>query len=89
MVTKKDPGQWEATAELVRLARTGDESAFAELLQSHRAAVTSTLVACGVRQPETAQDLAQDVALRAWNRLSGLKDPRTFKAWIRRIAAGC
>ncbi len=87
MVTKKDPGQWEATAELVRLARTGDESAFAELLQSHRAAVTSTLVACGVRQPETAQDLAQDVALRAWNRLSGLKDPRTFKAWIRRIAA--
>lgn len=79
--------QWEATAKLVRLARSGDESAFAELLQSHRAAITSTLVACGVRQPETAQDLAQDVALRAWDRLSTLKDPRTFKAWVRRIAA--
>jgi len=85
--TTDDRSQWEATAARVRLARSGDELAFAELLQTHRAAVTSTLIACGVRQPETAQDLAQDVALRAWNRLSDLKDPRTFKAWIRRIAA--
>ena len=72
---------------LVRRARSGDEQAFAELLQTHRAAITSTLVACGVRQPETAQDLAQDVALRVWDRLSSLNDPRTFKAWVRRIAA--
>jgi len=85
--TKNDPGQWEATAALVRRARSGDQEAFADLLQSHRPAITSTLFACGVRQPETAQDLAQDVALRAWDRLAGLKDPRTFKAWVRRIAA--
>jgi RNA polymerase sigma-70 factor (ECF subfamily) len=82
-----DSSRWEATAQLVRRARTGDEGAFADLLRSHRAAITSTLVACGVRQPETAQDLAQDVALRAWDRLDSLKDPRTFKAWVRRIAA--
>jgi len=85
--TKHDPEQWETSAALVRRARSGDQGAFAELLQTHRAAITSTLVACGVRQPETAQDLAQDVALRAWDRLSTLKDPRTFKAWVRRIAA--
>jgi RNA polymerase sigma-70 factor (ECF subfamily) len=85
--TTDDRSPWEATAALVRRARRGDERAFAELLQSHRAAVTSTLIACGVRQPETAQDLAQDVAFRAWDRLSSLKDPRTFTAWIRRIAA--
>jgi len=85
--TTNRPSEWDATAALVRRARSGDEQAFAELLQSHRAAVTSTLMACGVRQPETAQDLAQDVALRAWDRLPTLKDPRTFKAWIRRIAA--
>lgn len=82
-----DRSQWDATASLVRLARSGDEAAFSELLGSHRTAITSTLFACGVRQPDTAQDLAQDVALRAWDRLSGLKDPRTFKAWVRRIAA--
>ena len=40
-----------------------------------------------MRCQETARDLAQDVALRAWNNLSQLKDPRTFRAWIRRIAA--
>lgn len=49
--------------------------------------MTSTLFACGVRCPETARDLAQDVALRAWHRLGDLHDPRTFPAWIRRIAA--
>lgn len=87
MGTKNDPGQWEASAALVRRARSGDETAFAELLNNHRDAVTSTLFACGVRQPETAKDLAQDVAFKAWDQLSRLKDPRTFKAWVRRIAA--
>lgn len=87
MVTKKDPGQWEASAALVRRARSGDQGAFADLLTSHRDAITSTLFACGVRQPETAKDLAQDVAFKAWDQLSRLKDPRTFKAWVRRIAA--
>jgi RNA polymerase sigma-70 factor (ECF subfamily) len=84
---KNDPGRWDVTAALVRRARSGDQGAFAELLQSHRSAITSTLFASGVRQTETAQDLAQDVALRAWDRLPTLKDPRTFTAWVRRIAA--
>jgi RNA polymerase sigma-70 factor (ECF subfamily) len=40
-----------------------------------------------VRCAETARDLAQEVALRAWTKLGALKDPRTFPAWVRRIAA--
>jgi RNA polymerase sigma-70 factor (ECF subfamily) len=87
MVSTKDSGQWEASAALVRRARSGDQQAFAELLNSHRDAITSTLFACGVRQPETAKDLAQDVAFKVWDQLDRLKDPRTFKAWVRRIAA--
>lgn len=87
MATRQNPGQWEETAALVRRARSGDQSSFAELLQSHRDAITSTLFACGVRQRDTAMDLAQDVALKAWDRLGDLKDPRTFTAWVRRIAA--
>lgn len=82
-----DEASWLATAERVRRARGGDELALRELLESHRRVVTSTLFACGVRCPETARDLAQDVALRAWRRLDSLEDPRTFTAWIRRIAA--
>jgi RNA polymerase sigma-70 factor (ECF subfamily) len=78
---------WDAVAVLVKRARKGDGTAFQELLQSHRRAVTSTLIACGVRSEDTAVDLAQDVALKAWQQLGNLSDPRSFTAWIRRIAA--
>jgi RNA polymerase sigma-70 factor (ECF subfamily) len=78
---------WAEVARLVERARAGDGEAFRRLLDSHRRAITSTLFACGVRCQETARDLAQDVALRAWHKLDGLADPRTFTAWIRRIAA--
>ncbi len=78
---------WAAVARQVELARSGDEDAFRRLLEQHRRAITSTLFACGVRCPETARDLAQDVALRAWHRLGELADPRAFPAWLRRIAA--
>ena len=74
-------------AALVQRASAGDEDAFRELLQGHRQAVVSTLRACGVRSSDTAHDLAQDVALRAWSNLSTLREPATFTAWIRRIAA--
>lgn len=79
--------RWDEIAALVRRARQGDETAFAELLDRHRDVVTQTLVACGVRSRETARDLAQDVAIRAWTALDRLEDPRSFPAWVRRIAA--
>jgi RNA polymerase sigma-70 factor (ECF subfamily) len=78
---------WGEVARLVVEAQAGEADAFRELLVSHRAAVSSTLIACGVRSEDTARDLAQEVALRAWRRLSTLEDPRSFTAWIRRIAA--
>jgi RNA polymerase sigma-70 factor (ECF subfamily) len=82
-----EPRSWEEVARLVAAARDGDSDAFRDLLSTHRAAVSSTLFACGVRSEETARDLAQEVALRAWRRLATLSDPRSFTAWIRRIAA--
>ena len=78
---------WAEVARLVRLARDGDSDAFRVLLQSHRRAITSTLIACGARNDDTARDLAQEVAIRAWQRLDTLGDDRSFTAWIRRIAA--
>lgn len=79
--------RFERIALLVGRARRGDEDAFRALVDHHRAAVSSTLYACGVRNPDTAADMAQEVAVRAWTRLDRLHDPRTFPAWIRRIAA--
>lgn len=74
-------------ARLIRAARQGDGNAFRELLEAHREAITSTLVACGVRNSETARDLAQDTALRAWQRLDSLRKPASFSSWLRQIAA--
>lgn len=82
-----ETSKWDAIELLVRRARKGDGEAFRDLIDQHRAAVVSTLFACGVRCEETARDLAQEVALRAWTNLRSLKDPRTFPAWVRRIAA--
>ena len=82
-----DSSKWDAIELLARRARKGDHDAFRTLLNEHRGVVVSTLFACGVRCPETARDLAQEVALRAWTKLDVLKDPRTFPAWVRRIAA--
>jgi RNA polymerase sigma-70 factor (ECF subfamily) len=82
-----DSSKWEAIERLVRRARKGDNAAFHELLDLHRDAVVSTFFACGVRCPETARDLAQDVALKVWQKLDGLRDARTFPAWLRRISA--
>jgi RNA polymerase sigma-70 factor (ECF subfamily) len=78
---------YDEVARLVARARGGDGDAFRELLQSHRSAITSTLIACGTRNEDTALDLAQEVAIRAWRRLDALDDARSFTAWIRRIAA--
>jgi len=82
-----DQDRWDRIAWLVRRAAEGDETAFADLLELHKRQVITTLSACGVRSRETAQDLAQDVAIRAWKSLPRLQDPRSFPAWVRRIAA--
>lgn len=82
-----ETGRWDRIEALVRRARRGDDAAFAELLDLHRETVTATLIACGIRTQETARDLAQDVAIRAWRSLQRLEDPRSFTAWLRRIAA--
>ncbi len=84
MATTRD---WDEVAQLVRRARGGDAEAFHDLLQAHRSAITSTLIACGTHNEDTALDLAQEVAIRAWQRLDTLEDARSFTAWIRRIAA--
>jgi len=86
MAERNDEKYFEI-ARLVREARRGSEESFTHLLKMHQTAISSTLFACGIRCRETARDLAQDASLRAWTRLNSLKDPRSFPAWIRRIAA--
>ena len=68
----------------MRAAQGGDQEAYAELYRRFGRLVHAILLA---RVPhDAASDLAQDVFLQAWTRLSSLRDPAAFAGWIGAIA---
>jgi RNA polymerase sigma factor (sigma-70 family) len=68
----------------VAAARRGDRAALAALLVRHRPAL---LAVCrrALRDPELAEDAAQEAALQAIVRLGDLREPDRFGPWLRRI----
>ncbi|MFT5090646.1 MAG: RNA polymerase sigma factor (sigma-70 family) [Planctomycetota bacterium] len=72
-------------AALIRLAQSGDERAFAQLVEHYQATVFATVVAI-IRDFSGAQDLAQEVFLRAWFGLGRLQDAALFAGWLQTIA---
>jgi RNA polymerase sigma-70 factor (ECF subfamily) len=72
-------------AALVLAARAGDPAAFGELVRRHQGPVRRLLRhLCG--DAASADDLAQEVFVRAWTRLSTLERPSAFPAWMRQVA---
>ena len=72
-------------ADLVARAREGDDSAFGELVERHRAAVfRATLAALGSHAE--ADDAAQDAFVLAYKRLDGFRGDASFKTWLLAIA---
>lgn len=83
-VTRFSPGHAAEDADLVRLARAGDEAAFADLYRRYARVVHGLLLA---RIPLTdVDDLVQDVFLTAWTRLDSLRDAAAFGGWVSTIA---
>lgn len=74
-----------AEAVVVALAISGDRSAFAELVWRKQVWLRSFLRRL-CRDPELADDLAQQVLLQAWRSLATLKSLSAFGAWLRRLA---
>jgi RNA polymerase sigma factor (sigma-70 family) len=70
---------------LVALAMCGDHSAFAELVR-RRQSWLRTLLRRMCRDDTLADDLAQQVLLRAWRGLPALRSVAAFGAWLRRLA---
>src|SRR3954470_4765520 len=83
-VTRFPAGHAAEDGRLVRLARTGDESAFARLYERYGRIVHALLLARVSR--DEVEDLVQDVFLTAWKRLDDLRDPAAFGGWISMIA---
>ena len=74
-----------AEAAVVALARGGDRSAFSELVWRRQSWLRNLLRRL-CRDPALADDLAQQVFLKAWRSLPQLKSPGAFGGWLRRLA---
>lgn len=71
---------------LARQAQRGDRAAF-DRLAGHYRPLLKALAFVRTGDMAEAEDLAQDVLLRAWRKLPGLHDPDRFLPWLRAIAA--
>ena len=83
---RRDPDQGARDAETadVALAASGDGRAFERLYRAHVARVHSL-----VRRmigPDHADDVTQDVFVRAWSKLSTFRAEAAFGTWLHRLA---
>jgi RNA polymerase sigma-70 factor (ECF subfamily) len=71
----------------VARAKAGDREAFSQLVRMHQAVVRA-YVSAHIRGPEAADDLAQEVFLRAYRRLDAfqLPDSGSIRPWLLGIA---
>ena len=70
--------------ELVGRAKRGDHDAFAELVDPALARLDAAARLI-LRDPELARDAVQELLIRAWRDLAGLRDPDRFDAWLHRL----
>jgi RNA polymerase sigma-70 factor (ECF subfamily) len=68
----------------VRLAVEGDARAFERLYRTHHARVFS--VALRMAGPRWAEDLTQEVFIRAWKKLGTFRRESSFGTWLYRLA---
>lgn len=73
-----------ADDKIVLLAIAGDEVSFQELVLRHQAWVRS-LIRRSLTDAAAGDDVAQEVFLKAWRKLSLLREPAAFTGWLRRI----
>ena len=70
---------------LVEAAAAGSREAFDELVRRHQAAIL-TLARVLTGGSADAEDLAQEVFVRAWRSLRGFRGESTFRTWLHRVA---
>src|ERR1700747_5620 len=79
------PGAPVSELELIERARAGDEDAFARLVSAHANRVYGALRRFGLDAGE-ADEVAQEVFLRAWRGLPRFEGRARFSTWLYRIA---
>ncbi len=74
--------------ELIRRAQDGDRDAFADLTGCYWGRLYRWLHGM-TRNSHAAEDLTQDVLLKAWANLKSFQVGTHFRAWLFRIAGNC
>jgi RNA polymerase sigma-70 factor (ECF subfamily) len=74
----------EDIADLVRAAQAGDSDAFSELVVRFQPSIYA-LAMRRLGQHAEAQELCQEVLVKAFEKLGQLKTPEAFAGWIRSI----
>ena len=84
MTTASTTNDMIRVTELVQAAQTGDRDAFGQLAVRYEQAIFATAWRRLGNYAE-AQELCQDVFLKAWQKLHQLKNPVCFGGWLRSI----
>ena len=71
--------------DLIVAAQGGDEAAFGLLVERYKHTVFATAVAI-TNDFDEVNDISQEVFLRAWFWIRGLKEPAAWTGWIKTIA---
>lgn len=72
-------------AMIVGLARSGDRSAFADLVRRRQSSIRGMMRRC-CNDAALADDLAQQVFLQLWLKIHTLKQTDAFGGWLKRLA---
>ena len=71
--------------ELVEQIRQGQREAYTELFQKHYAGIYAICLSI-VKNPQDAEELAQDMFVHAYLKLGQLRDPARFLPWLKKMA---
>ena len=75
-------------AELIARTQNGDTEAFNPIVRRYQQKIYD-LIYKRVRHHETAEDICQEVFLKAWQALPNYKSHTVFYSWLYRIAVNC
>src|SRR5208283_2247755 len=70
--------------ELIERARSGDDGAFNQVVQSYRKRILGT-ISRTIGRPEDVEDVGQEVFLRLYYSLDQLRTPEVFEPWLYRL----
>lgn len=84
-VSNTQPPQPEPDPEILRLAQSGDETAFGALMKIHYDRIFRLVYAI-VRNEADARDICQEIWIKVWRELPKFRGDSKFSTWLHPIA---